>query len=91
VHWTGYCSKGLHGDFLGAKCLRKPILVEPKIAEAMVALWAILFRKEVRFFKVVFDGYFAQVEGEILSNPPYLSSSGHLIESIAQERNCFGR
>jgi hypothetical protein len=55
--------------FLGAKCIRKTIVVKPKIAEAMAALWAVLFCKEMGFF-VVFEGDFAQVVGEIFSNPP---------------------
>lgn len=59
------------------------------IAEAMVALCAVLFCKEVGLFKLVFEGDSAQVVGEILSNPSYLSSSGYLIESIVQELNGF--
>jgi hypothetical protein len=43
----------------------------------------------VGFFEVIFEGDSVQVVEEILSNPLYLSSSGHLIESIAQEQNCF--
>jgi hypothetical protein len=85
----GIVARDCRGMFLGAKCVKKPILVEPMIAEAMVALWAVLFCKEVGFFEVVFKGDSAQIVGEILSNPPYLSSSGHLIESIAQELNGF--
>jgi hypothetical protein len=41
--------------FLGAKCIKKTIVVKPKIAEAMAALWAVLFCKEVGFFEVVFE------------------------------------
>jgi methylase of polypeptide subunit release factors len=59
------------------------------IAEAMATLWTVLFCKEVEFFEVVFERDSAQVVGEILSNPPYLSSSGHLIESMVQELNSF--
>jgi hypothetical protein len=82
-------ARDCRGMFLGAKCVKKPILVEPLIAKAMAAHWAVLFCKEVGFFEVVFEGDSAQVVGEILSNPPYLSSSGHLIESLVQELNGF--
>jgi hypothetical protein len=85
----GIVARDCSGMFLGAKCIRKPIFVKPKMVEAMAALWAVLFCKEVGFFEVVFEGDSAQVVGEILSNPTYLSSSGHLIESIVKELNCF--
>lgn len=85
----GIVARDCMGRFLGARCIRKPFLVEPKIAEAMAALWAVLFYKEVSFFEVVFEGDSVQVVEEIHSKPPFLSSSGHFIESIVQELNGF--
>jgi len=85
----GIVARDCNGRFLGARCIRKPFLVEPKIAEAMAALWAVIFCKEVGFFEVVFEGDSLQVVEEILSKTPFLSSSGHLIESIVQELNGF--
>ncbi|XP_062173543.1 uncharacterized protein LOC133879005 [Alnus glutinosa] len=73
------------GDVLAAKCVRKNISVDPKTAEAMAALWAILFCKEFGFLDVIFEGDASQVVNKIHSKPPFLSATGHLIESIVQE------
>jgi hypothetical protein len=77
------------GEFKGAWCVTKPIVVEGKLAEAMAALWAVLFGREAGFSEVVFEGDAAQVVAEIHSPPPYLSTNGHMIESIIEEVKGF--
>jgi len=39
-----------NGDFLGARAVTKLAMGAPKVAEAIAALEAVLFRKEVHFF-----------------------------------------
>lgn len=85
----GFVARDCRGRFLGARCIRKPFLVEPKMAEAMAALWAVLFCKEVGFFEVLFEGDSAQVVEEIHSKSLSLSSCGHFIESIVKELKDF--
>jgi D-alanine-D-alanine ligase-like ATP-grasp enzyme len=50
----------------------KPIMVDPKIAKAMEALWAILFCKEVGFFNVIIEDDATHVVNEI-NSPPHIS------------------
>jgi hypothetical protein len=81
----GMVAQDCKGDVLAAKCVRKNIFVDPKTAEAMAALWAVLFCKECGFLDVIFEGDASQVVNEIHSKPPFLSTTSHLIESISQE------
>jgi ribonuclease HI len=73
------------GEVMGAKSVIRPIMVDPKMAEAMAALWAVLFCKEVGFINVIIEGDAAQVVIEINSPPPYLSNTGQFTESIIKE------
>lgn len=81
----GVVAKDCIGEFLGAWCEMKPIVVDAKIAETMAALWAVLFCKVIDFSEVIFKGDSAQMKAEITSSPPHLSKNGHLTESIVQE------
>lgn len=81
----GIVARDCMGEFMGAKCIMKPIVVEARLAEAMAALWAVLYGKEAGFQKIVFEGDAAQVVTEIHSSPPYLSKDGQMIESIQEE------
>jgi hypothetical protein len=65
------------------------LLVDPKVAEVMATLHAIIFSIEVGFFYVVFEGDALQVVCDINSAPLYSSRIGHFIESINQELGCF--
>jgi hypothetical protein len=81
----GIVARDCNGEFLGARTVMQPIVANSKTAEAMTALWAVKFCKEVGFFYVVLEGDAAQVISHIQSIPPYLSKTGHFIESIMQE------
>jgi hypothetical protein len=85
----GIVARDCEGFLLGAKCVHLKLLVDPKVAEVMAALHAILFSREVGFFDVVFEGDALQVVRDINSAPPYSSRIGHFIESINQELGCF--
>jgi len=85
----GAVARGCRGEFLGARCEMKPIVVDAKMAESMAALWAVLFCKAANFSDVIFEGDSTQVVAELSSSPPYLSKNGHLTESIVQEIQCF--
>lgn len=45
----GMVARDCKGDVLAAKCVRKNILVDPKTAKAMAALWAVFFAKSLVF------------------------------------------
>lgn len=62
---------------------------EACVAEALAALWAVKFCKEVGFFEVILEGDAAQVVNDIISPLPHLAKSGHLTESIIQELQGF--
>jgi hypothetical protein len=83
----GIVARNCMGEVLGAKSVMRPIIVDPKIAKAMEALWAILFCKEVGFFNVIIEDDATHVVNEINSPPSYLSNTGHFIESIVKEIN----
>jgi ribonuclease HI len=81
----GVVARDCKSDVLAAKCVQKNFFVDPKTAEAMAALWAVLFCKECGFLDVIFEGDASQVVNEIHSKPPFLSTTSHLIGSISQE------
>jgi hypothetical protein len=76
----GAVARGCRGEFLGARCEMKPIVVDAKMAESMAALWAVLFCKAANFSDVIFERDSAQVVAELSSSPPYLSKNGHFNE-----------
>jgi ribonuclease HI len=83
----GIVARNCMGEVMGAKSVIRPIMVDPKIAEAMAALWTVLFCKEVGFIDVIIEGDATQVLDEINSPPPYLSNTGQFTESIIKEIN----
>jgi hypothetical protein len=86
VHYSEIVARNCAGNFLGAKCIHQQISVDLKLPEAMAALNAVLFSKEVgRFLNVMFEGDALQVVFEINSDPPFLNRVGHFIESIHLE------
>jgi hypothetical protein len=85
----GVVARDCRGEILGAQCGFKSIVVDAETAEAMAALWAVLFSKAEGFLDAIFEGDSAQVVAEISYSPPYLSKSGQFIESINQEIKGF--
>lgn len=69
----GIVARDCGGHVLGGKCMYFPMAVEAKIAEAMAAIHAVLFCKEVGFLDVIFESDALQVIREINSKPPYAS------------------
>jgi hypothetical protein len=51
----------------------------------LAATYAVTFSKEVGFFEVIFEGDALNVIKVVNSNPPFLSSVGHLVEGIRNE------
>jgi hypothetical protein len=49
------------GYFLGARSFTQQIEVESKVAEAIAALSAVMFSKEVSFFYVILEGNALQI------------------------------
>jgi ribonuclease HI len=60
--------------------------VDAKTAESLAALEAVHFAREAEFLNAIFEGDAVHVIAEINSNPPYLSRSSHILESIHVER-----
>jgi hypothetical protein len=77
------------GGVMGAACKYQKVIVEPKMAEVMAALFAISFCREVGFFEVMFEGDVLQVVQEINTGNPPLSRIGHFVESIKKELEGF--
>jgi hypothetical protein len=59
-----------------------PMAADAKIAEAMAAIHAALYCKEVGFLDMIFEGDALQVVREMNSKPPYASRIGHYVESF---------
>jgi len=74
---------------MGVACKYQKVIVEPKMAEVMAALFAISFCREVGFFEVMFEGDALQVAQEINTGNPPLSRIGHFVESIRKELEGF--
>jgi hypothetical protein len=83
--WDWDCCKKQQGDFMGARCMVQFQRTDACVAEALAALWAVKFSKEVGFFEVILEGDVLQVVKDIMSPVPHLSKSGHITESILQE------
>jgi len=88
VGW-GIVARDHCGSVLGAKSAYNKISVEPVIDEAMAALEACLFCKEVGFFDIILEGDALQIVLEINSGSLSLSCFGHFIDSINRELSSF--
>jgi ribonuclease HI len=85
----GMVARNSREDFMGVRCMVIFQRTKARMAEAMAALWAVKFCKEVGFFEVILEGDAAQVVNGIISPLPHLAKSGHLTESIIQELQGF--
>jgi hypothetical protein len=85
----GVIARDREGFCLGACSISKQEQVDPKMAETMAALQAIIFSKEAGFMEVIFEGDAAQGAKEIMTRQPSLAKNGHFIESIHQEMGNF--
>jgi ribonuclease HI len=85
----GMIARDSNGACLGAKNVTKDLLTDSATAEAMAALSAMYFCREVGFFEVILEGDAIQVLQAINSDPPFLSKFGHFIESIHHEKRNF--
>jgi ribonuclease HI len=82
---VGIIARDCMGQFLGARSFCQKIRADAKVAETIAALGAVTFSSEAGFFDVICEGDAAQVVADINSDPPFLSSTGHFIESIHLE------
>jgi ribonuclease HI len=65
------------------------LVVDPKGAEAIAALHALIFCKEVEFFDIILEGDALQIVTEVKSNISSKHGSGHFIEAIQVELGTF--
>jgi hypothetical protein len=74
----GIVARDSMGEFMGAKSIMKPIVVEARLAEAMAALLAVLYGKEAGFQKIVYEG--DACHATVLGNKGNVSSSTKIIK-----------
>jgi ribonuclease HI len=70
---------------LGALAVTKIAMDAPKVAEAMTALEAVLFCKEIRFLEVLLEGDAKQVVTKVNAASPNLSAAGQFLTGIQEE------
>lgn len=78
----GIVARDEYGNFLGIRAITKNVVTNPKVAEAMAALEAILFCKQAGFFNVLLEGDAKQVVNKVNHGSINLSTGGHFIEGI---------
>jgi hypothetical protein len=71
-------AKDHNENVLGAQVVTKIAVCAPKVAEAMIALEAVLFCKEVGFFEVLLEGDVKQVVTEVNAAGPNLLALANL-------------
>lgn len=83
----GVIARDMGGCFLGARSITKQVLVvvDPLMAEVMVALQAVIFSREAGFFEAIFEGDALQIVKAVKVTTPNLSKIGLFIESIKTE------
>jgi len=84
MDWYWCDNTRLSGIFLGARCFTQKLLIDPHGVEAIAALAAVLFSKDVGFFDVAL-----QLVQEINTVLLSFSSCGHFIEGIKHELGSF--
>jgi len=80
----GMIARDSNSACLGAKSVTKELITDSATAEAMAALSAMYFCRDV-----ILEGDAKQVLQAINSNPLFLSKFGHFIESIHHEKRNF--
>ncbi|XP_062170937.1 uncharacterized protein LOC133876697 [Alnus glutinosa] len=86
----GIIARDCYDCFLGACSFSQQLVVDPKGAEAIAALNALLFSKEaVGFFDIILEGDALQIVKKVNSNSSSMHSSGHFIEGIKEELGTF--
>jgi hypothetical protein len=78
----GFIAKNLNGEVMAARSLTKKFRVNPTTAEALVALNAIIFCKELGLDNVIIEGDAMGVIKSIEIAKPTCSCFGHFIEGI---------
>jgi ribonuclease HI len=81
----GIVARDHNGDFMGARAITKLAMGALKVAEAMAALEAVLFCKEVGFFDVILKRDAKQIMDEVNAAGPNLSIAGQFVEGIQAE------
>ena len=78
----GLLARDEQGHFLVACGLNQKIVVDSIMAEALVALHAVLFAKELGFSNVIFEGDALTIAKEVNSMVVCESSYGHFVEDV---------
>ncbi|XP_059436347.1 uncharacterized protein LOC132169310 [Corylus avellana] len=78
----GILARDATGQFMVACGIKQRIVVDPTVAEAIAALHAVIFAKELGFERVIFEGDSLTVMKAINSIGLCESSYGHFVEDV---------
>ncbi|XP_059431643.1 uncharacterized protein LOC132165167 [Corylus avellana] len=78
----GLLARDANGQFVAARGIKKRIAADPTVAEAIAALHAVIFAKELGFSNVMFEGDALTVVNAINSTRSCESSYGHFVEDV---------
>jgi ribonuclease HI len=78
----GLLARDENGHFWVACGIKQRIVVDPTMAEALAALHAVIFAKELGFSSVIFEGDALTVVKAINSKGACESSYGHFVEDV---------
>jgi hypothetical protein len=77
------------GCFLAARCVVKKISVDPTVAEALAALYATVFGREMGYRQVIFEGDAQVIVMEVNREGLYTTRYGQFMEGIQSVLNGF--
>jgi hypothetical protein len=87
---VGIVARDIRGKFMGAQCSSFQLDTNPRTAESLAALYAVMFNGSFGFLEVVFEGDASQVISDINSPPHHFSKAGQFSKSVISEsKSCF--
>lgn len=82
----GLLARDANGSFLVACGIKMRLVADPTMAEALAALHAVIFAKELGFSRVIFEGDALWIVRAINSNEPCDSNYGHFVEDVKTDK-----
>jgi ribonuclease HI len=81
----GCFARNSDGVFLAGRSITKEVIVDPTTAEAIAAIYAIIFGKEQGYWQIIFERDAVRVVQAINDTYSRQSSFGHFVEGIKME------
>lgn len=79
---VGIIVRDHEGFVLAAHSTTKNILVEPVVAKALAALYAVNFCREMNFYDILMEGDALQIVSAVKMESKYWSRYGHIVDGI---------